>query len=820
MPHIKSLIVAHKTVETTANPCITKNIPEDALCLFSNTYAFGSAGKSFNVTFACKDQFDYDSTTKKCIPPTNFILFASKDRIIRYRIRQSGRFNDDPYVILPISNIGQPVSLIFDSISPNRYFYWIDAHDRDGGRIKRASDITNLKTQHISLLKESNCSQIFDLEIDEIGRQIFVSCAPLDAGDIGFIHVWRIDEDDELEYIGKVVAGDRKSVATKSFPFPTKIAVFDCSRMLETPVIIQCQLDGRQCSVVVSYGLDCLTLQLEADLFSSSLIYTTFDGIWSKDVYVDGDLRRLIHYPQSPQYLSLAPFNGRSILIITSNETKNEEKLYKIRYDSSMQELSQLEATKLFQMPSQNNLKRISAVKVVGRGRIESSKLKFSCTNSECSHLCRIPYDTGSYGKCRYECLCPIDYSPLSESSTTCEKNLECQNWQFRCFNGKQCIHITRRCDGVADCLDRSDEQSDVCLLQISAVNNKYGIINSPQKSTVIWNCDSGKTTAIGLHLVCNGMADCVDDSDEKHCRCRSPTDDFDCTAWQKWAHRTYEEFSNEPNCIPRSLVCDGVPNCRNGADELPMLCSIINPIIENSDKFSLLMLFDITKKQPAYIIIIFAILFALFILSIGCCIYCCYRRRKTYQNNRTCPCSNTGCDCGYIPSHINIPHPSSTATSHLHDHGQLPQSTYGYHTLPYNRHHQQQHHINHQASHLQIPSSTTDLLPAPNNGGDLNEAFYGPPPSAASERASSRRLEKTSTVARRSNRQEEDIFKDESFNFSGPLSYSQIGPPLESSTPRSDRPPLRTKSGRHQREREKKNCSKTTNATATTATS
>uniref|UniRef100_A0A914R512 Uncharacterized protein n=1 Tax=Panagrolaimus davidi TaxID=227884 RepID=A0A914R512_9BILA len=48
-------------------------------------------------------------------------------------------------------------------------------------------------------------------------------------------------------------------------------------------------------------------------------------------------------------------------------------------------------------------------------------------------------------------------------------------------------------------------------------------------------------------------------------------------------------------------------------------------------------------------------------------------------------------------------------------------------------------------------------------------------------------------------------LLKDELFNFPGPLTYSQIGPPLECSTPRSDRPPLRTKSGRHQRERERK---------------
>lgn len=186
--------------------------------------------------------------------------------------------------------------------------------------------------------------------------------------------------------------------------------------MLESPVIVRCQIDGRQCSVVVSRGLDCSTLQLEADFASPRLVYTTIDGIWSRDVYVDGDLRRLVHFPQGPQHLSLAPFDDRSTLIIASNETKNEEKILQFRYDSSMQELSQLESARWTQPPSENVLRRITAVRVVGIGSVEPSKLEFSCVGSECSHICRIPYDTGSLGKRRYECLCPLDYSPTRES--------------------------------------------------------------------------------------------------------------------------------------------------------------------------------------------------------------------------------------------------------------------------------------------------------------------------------------------------------------------------------------------------------------------
>lgn len=186
--------------------------------------------------------------------------------------------------------------------------------------------------------------------------------------------------------------------------------------MLESPVIVRCTIDGRDCTIVVSRGLDCSTLQLEADLSSFRLIYTTVDGVWSRDVYVDGDLRRLIQYPQGPQHIHLAPYDDQSMLVIASNETKNEEKIYQFPYDSSMKELSQLETAQLAQPPSEALLRKISAVRVVGSGRVEPSKMEFTCKASECSHLCRIPLDTGSLEKRRYQCLCPLDYSPMSDS--------------------------------------------------------------------------------------------------------------------------------------------------------------------------------------------------------------------------------------------------------------------------------------------------------------------------------------------------------------------------------------------------------------------
>ena len=124
----------------------------------------------------------------------------------------------------------------------------------------------------------------------------------------------------------------------------------------------------------------------------------------------------MIQYPQGPEHLHLALFDHHSMLIIASNETKNEEKIYQFPYDSSMKELIQLETAQLAQPPSEALLRKISAVRVVGAGRIEAAKMEYTCKGSECSHLCRIPLDTGSLDRRRYQCLCPLDYSPMSES--------------------------------------------------------------------------------------------------------------------------------------------------------------------------------------------------------------------------------------------------------------------------------------------------------------------------------------------------------------------------------------------------------------------
>uniref|UniRef100_A0A7E4ZTJ0 EGF-like domain-containing protein n=1 Tax=Panagrellus redivivus TaxID=6233 RepID=A0A7E4ZTJ0_PANRE len=867
VPLVKHFVIAHRDRRAYRNPCEQQPAMERGLCVFS---------ESFNATWLCEDQFDFDPVSRTCLPPTRFLLVAGKDRIIRYRLRPrtAQPLEIDPFTVLPIAHVGTPVTIEFDSLSKRRMIYWIDAHDRDGGRIKRASDSASGKGTHfIELARESNCSQIFDIALDEVGRQLFVSCAPKDAGDIAFVHVWHVRDNDDLRYAGKVVAGDQKAGATNSFPAPKQIAVFgrlnalfyaDCSRMLEDPVIVRCEIDGRKCTVVVSRGIDCASLQLVADLATPRLLYTTVDGIWSRDVYVDGDLRQLVQPSPQIQYFGLAPLGDHSTLVIASNETRQQDDFLRLRYDGAMQDLSALPPAQ-WARAAGSLIRRSTAVRAV----VEPARAEFSCLHADCSHLCRVPYDTGSLdGHRRHKCHCPLDFTFFPSSTSKCLENLACESWQFRCANGKQCIHMAKRCDSVPDCEDRSDEHPDVCPLRRTALDVPRGssVFSQMPAATGLWFCDTGKTTAIDLHLVCDGRAHCDDDSDEKHCRCRSPDLEFDCTAWHSYTDSGLPGTTGH-DCVPRRLLCDGIAQCRNGADELPRLCAELRPGgAGNGDLLSIDQWFDFSVKPPGYVVLGLAMLAALVLAVLVCCCCWCFQRQrrrsvaKTTQNATllsgqqtmitntasplthvvhqyptthqvevnlcTYPVSAGGSDYGYIPAMpgsaatirygqpINLQPMGYNSLPYRPQHHVTPQHPSSYHD-PHRRHdlQSQPHLVMLQTRDGSSQATSSIVLPHPTMSGPSGGDFYAPPPSAASmstygvvKPAGMRQPQHVRRSGRRpTNRRDPGNRMPEIRAHGGPPTYSEIGSAVECSTPIPSRPPPRTKTRRHEIEREQK---------------
>jgi hypothetical protein len=89
--------------------------------------------------------------------------------------------------------VGHPLAIAFDLYSSQRFVYWIDAFDRDGADVKRASDrVDGSSVRHLNLAQSTGCSQFYDVACDLLGRHLFVSCSRGRNEPNAFVHVWRI----------------------------------------------------------------------------------------------------------------------------------------------------------------------------------------------------------------------------------------------------------------------------------------------------------------------------------------------------------------------------------------------------------------------------------------------------------------------------------------------------------------------------------------------------------------------------------------------------------------------------------------------------
>uniref|UniRef100_A0A1I7Y4K7 EGF-like domain-containing protein n=1 Tax=Steinernema glaseri TaxID=37863 RepID=A0A1I7Y4K7_9BILA len=554
-----NLLVVGRNNRILENVCSSKARSHcDYLCI---------ANSSTSSECVCSDHFVYDKKGSVCIPPKQFLLLGMRDQIVRLKLPSNLNTNilkQEPMVVLPMSDVGYPTNIAFDPMSPRRYIYWIDGQNPT--ILKRASDLPPYTTQTVELHAEANCSKLYDVTVDDTGRQLFVSCATAQEREAASIHVWRIKNDDELLYLGAVVSGASRSEITGKHPAPREIAVLgrlnalfyvDSSGYTKQPSIVRCTIHGKACEAVVSTDLLRDHVRLVMDRVSLRFFYYNENGYWSRDIYVKSDVRHhlLASYDKA---VHLVPINDKKLLLVTKNG-KNDP--YSDRLVELMMNASTIDYEKL--TPSEESVvvmkDLVNVIRAFGTDATERiDQVQLTCATSQCSHICRVPRD---FENKRHECMCPLGFSFAPSNPNSCVQNIQCFRWQFRCKDQIQCIHKSLTCDGHPDCMDGSDESEANCPHLSSGSEVAPG-------SNVWWRCRDGDL--IQRHLICNGVADCGDGSDEVGCACANPAKEFDCNSWPQRMQRA-------DHCIPRYELCDQVQNCPfEGNDENTVLCSAI----------------------------------------------------------------------------------------------------------------------------------------------------------------------------------------------------------------------------------------------------
>ncbi|KAL5014895.1 hypothetical protein ScPMuIL_009165 [Solemya velum] len=156
------------------------------------------------------------------------------------------------------------------------------------------------------------------------------------------------------------------------------------------------------------------------------------------------------------------------------------------------------------------------------------------CKNGEilqpCRELCQDFNEHCSEEFFLTECLDYPVYDGLGLCVPPKTEQLNCSQTEFSCLGIQRCVTQDKKCDGVNDCGDWSDEKFCVC--------NEYE-----------YQCDVG--LCIPLYERCDNTSQCPDNSDEWNCKCTKG-----------------QVACPDGTCIMSEWQCDGVPECRDGWDE------------------------------------------------------------------------------------------------------------------------------------------------------------------------------------------------------------------------------------------------------------
>lgn len=192
--------------------------------------------------------------------------------------------------------------------------------------------------------------------------------------------------------------------------------------------------------------------------------------------------------------------------------------------------------------------------------KVMDKKSQPGVSNCSCPSICLIT-PRG------FTCACPDKFS-LNAKGTEClprkpsdSVEVNCTNGDYRCKDGKMCLPHSLVCDGVRDCQDGSDEAhgpNGPCLTTKQKCNG-----------TTHFQCDLHR--CIDRKYLCDNISQCNDQSDEAPSVCgglnnhtQVVCDDhlFQCAITKK--------------CIPIMWVCDKNFDCGpNDTSDEPDKCKV-----------------------------------------------------------------------------------------------------------------------------------------------------------------------------------------------------------------------------------------------------
>ncbi|KAM8828744.1 uncharacterized protein AB9W97_004546 [Spinachia spinachia] len=143
-------------------------------------------------------------------------------------------------------------------------------------------------------------------------------------------------------------------------------------------------------------------------------------------------------------------------------------------------------------------------------------------------------------GQCVSEAMRCDGYADCSDRSDEahCTRPPRCPT-QLRCPNSHECLEREWLCDGEDDCKDGSDEKN--CLLPPVMCKERQ------------WQCGDGNE-CIPLSWRCDGRKDCLNGVDEDECgQTKCPSHLYRCGSGE---------------CLDPLLVCNGFANCADNSDE------------------------------------------------------------------------------------------------------------------------------------------------------------------------------------------------------------------------------------------------------------